>query len=246
MALSVVTATTTRLRANSGASVSGNLLATPSVGNLLAGGLVSFNVAPSAFTLTDNHSNTYNRLVPIENGTGSAVAQFYAKNSVGTGTFTMTATFGAGAPGGECFVYEAAGPDTTAPFTTGESNTHTGSGTAPTTGATPTLSNATSILFALVANDFSGSDTATMTAGTGWTMDATNGRDIQAQTFFSCGFAYQIVSSTAAVTGSFTTSTGNYAACIVAYGAAGTGTTDPFPAGYGHTYRAMGNYLSRL
>jgi hypothetical protein len=192
MALSIITGTTTRGTTASASSIVMNLNQTPTVGNTLIVGITAGNATSP--TLADNQTgNTYHLVGSESTAAAANVFLYYCVVNGASGTFTITAG-SLGSQADDVYVYEVAGIDTSNPFTNGNVavafGTTDASGNAPAGSVQNTVAN--SIYFTCLTDN---GIQHIFTPGAGWTVDTTNGRDINVAQ--EGGLDYQIVSTIA-------------------------------------------------
>lgn len=170
--------------------------------------------------VTDNMGNTY-----VEKGTGITLGSglyqtFICENGAGGSGHQVTATFG-GNNSPSVLFFELLGLTTT-PYDTGAFAQGTDT-VSPFTVTSNTLAQADSIAIALIGSD-TGSNPATFAENSGFTIidQASNGSQ-----YWCSAAAYLVVSATTALTPSwtFTTGTGNAGLKIMAFAAAGGGSS---------------------
>lgn len=188
--------------------------------------IVCYTASATNCTVSDNHSSVYTKDATFAGTTPTNSGAIYSACAAGTGVTSLTIT----PPAGGwviAFAITVKGLLTSSCFD--KTNGHqTASGTTYTSNATPTLSQANEIWVALAASGNTGAGSLTATSGTNWaaivnnTSDGDTARPQEA-----------IVTSTAAVTATGTTASGDQPvwALIATYKAASAVKTMP-PAVY--------------
>lgn len=183
---------------------------TSTSGNLLVA-CCQWSGAATFTSIGDSKSNTWTQ-VGTEGSNGVKCRMYYAKNITGGASHTVNfVQTNSPTAFPLLFVTEFSGLDTAAPFDVQAQNT--GSSTAPNSGTTATRSRASSVLFAQVANNSSG--TITYTAGSGYTIP-TNGSEGNGASNATGAVEYQIVSAVGTDAGAFTISPTNNWICQIA------------------------------
>jgi hypothetical protein len=186
---------------------------TTSTGNLIVVSAVddSSSAAGTVTSITDSKANTYTKIGTAQesNTTGQTVlSMWYAKNIVGGASHTFTVNYNSATSNNNSVaVQEFSGIDTVAPLD--QTTKNKGAGTAVSSGATAALLNANELVVVGMACD----TIQTPTLGSGYTNLAQNGSGATTPT--QVAQESKIVAATAAVTGTFTITSTNWA-CIVA------------------------------
>ena len=209
------------------ASISVPFASANTAGNLIIAA-VRMSTTSQTVTVTDSAGNTYTDAVAQSQTTdGHQVHVFYAMNVAG-GANTVTATFSSTNNRPWLAVYEYSGLSATSPLD--RTAAAQGSGSAPTSGATPTTVSANELVFAAVG--LPGSYTGTVAAGSGYAL-------LQQDTGSSrSANEAAVVTSTGSYAGTFALSAGtNWSAVVATFAAAGatpgspTITTTALPSG---------------
>jgi hypothetical protein len=132
-------------------------------GNLIIA-FVRMSTTTQTAALSDSHGNAYVQAVAqVQSSDGSQVRLFYARNIL-AGPNTVTATFSGSNNHPWLAVYEYSGLSTTVPLD--QTASAQGNSVAPSSGATPTTTSASELVFA--AFGLPASYTGTQAAGTGF------------------------------------------------------------------------------
>ena len=207
------------------------------LGNLIIASL-RMSTSTQTVKLSDSAGNTYAEAVgQIQNADGSQVHLFYAKNILGAGTNTVTATFSSTNNHPWLSIFEYKGLNTTNPLDRTASSQ--GNNAAPSSGATPATTSATELVFS--ATGLPASFTGTSAAGTGYTL-------VQSDTGSSPAATESlVVTNTGSYTGTFSLSSSVPWSAVVAtfVGGAVSMTTTTLPsatqnASYSQTLAAAG------
>jgi hypothetical protein len=138
-------------------------------GNLIIA-FVRMSTSTQTVALTDTAGNIYTQAAAqVQTADGSQVQLFYAKNILGAAN-TVKATFSASNNHPWLAIYEYKGLNTVSPLD--QVASAQGSSTTPSSGATPTTTSASELVFA--GFGFPASYTGTQTAGAGFTMVQNN------------------------------------------------------------------------
>jgi hypothetical protein len=184
-------------------------------GNLIIA-FVRMNTTSATVNVTDTLGNTYvDAVAQVQNNDHSQVHLFYAKSVLG-GANTVKAAFSSSNSHPWLATFEYAGLNAANPL---DKTAHAqGRSTTPSTGATPTTTNANELVFA--GFGLPASYTGTQTAGTGYTL-------VQNDTGTSAAATESmLVTSTGSYTGTFRlSSSANWSAVVATFAAGGIGIT---------------------
>jgi hypothetical protein len=210
-----------KIETSSGTSVTGTAAMTFAAGSLAVAAIAAFQGTAANFACSDSANGAYTGLTSRDFGDPGIRLTYHP--DVNAGTVDLTANAGAGASGVVGIWHEVTDAHRTTPFTTGEENgIAAGATTSPDSQAITNTENPDSIFFAALANGDGGNPiTYTINAsgseGTWIEKDATHSKELNGGSFPACGVVYQIVTSSASRSHTWTTASFGYAAVVAVF-----------------------------